>query len=222
MPTLLTVIAFTTLSRARLLAIDTTELPYPLFVLLGMTIWQLFADGIVRSAQVLVASTSLITKINFAKESLVFASLGESLIDFAVRLVLVILLFALYRVVPAWTVVFVPLLLIPLLLLTAGIGLLVALANGVFRDVGSFLPLLMTYGIFLAPIVYPPPTGWPKSLINYINPVSPFIIALRDLATRGTLSQPGGLALGCLAAVLAFLLGLRIFHLGVARIAERI
>jgi lipopolysaccharide transport system permease protein len=76
--------------------------------------------------------------------------------------------------------------------------------------------------MFLTPVIYPPPTQWPKVLINYLNPVSPFIIATRDLTTKGTLSQPDGLFYASAAGLLVFLVAWRIFHLAMSRIAERV
>ncbi|WP_161602538.1 ABC transporter permease [Tautonia marina] len=221
-PSLIMVVTFSYLNRSQLVPIAATDLPYPLHVLLGMTVWQLFADGLSRGGQSLVSSWSMVTKINFSKESLVLASLGESLLDFAIRLVLLAAMFAWYGIVPAATIVLIPVLMVPLLLLTFGFSLILAPVNGVFRDIANFMPTLLTFGAFLTPVVYPPPTSWPRVLINYANPVSPFVIAFRDLATEGTLSMPGALAWGCLVAVAVFLVGLRVFRQGVARIIERV
>ena len=222
MPAIVTVITFTYLNRARILPIGKTDIPYPAFVLLGMTVWQVFTTGLSATTQSIVSAGPLITKANFARESLVLAAFGQSIFDFLIRLVLVATVFIWFQVVPAWTVILVPFVLIPLGLMTIGLGFVLALANGVFRDIGNALTLVMTLAMFLTPVVYPPPTAWPKVLINYVNPVSPFIIAARDLTTKGSLSQPGGLLLGCVAGFLAFLIGWRIFHVAMARIAERV
>jgi len=191
-------------------------------VLLGVTVWQLFATGLTRTTQSLVNARALITKINFSRETLVLAAFGESIFNFLIRLVLVVGLFAWFGIVPAWTVIFVPFILIPLALMTIGLGFVLSLANGVFRDIGNSLTLVMTFAMFLTPVVYPPPTQWPKVLINYVNPVSPFIIATRDLTTRGALSQPDGLLWASVIGLVVFLVGWRIFHLAMSRIAERV
>ena len=91
-----------------------------------------------------------------------------------------------------------------------------------YRDIGNSLTMLLTFAMFLTPVIYPPPTQWPKVLINYLNPVSPFIIATRDLTTKGTLSQPDGLFYASVAGLLVFLVAWRIFHLSMSRIAERV
>lgn len=222
LPAIVTVATFTYLKGSGTLPIGETNIPYPAYVLLGMSVWQLFATGLTRTTQSLVQASAIITKINFARETLVLAAFGESIFNFLIRIVLIGAVFAWYRVVPAWTVIFVPFVLIPLALMTVGFGFILSIANGVFRDIGSSLTLVMTFAMFLTPVVYPPPTQWPKVLINYLNPVSPFIIATRDLITKGTLSQPDGLLWVSVISLLVFLVGWRIFHLAMSRIAERI
>jgi lipopolysaccharide transport system permease protein len=222
LPAIVTVATFTYLKGSGTLPIGETNIPYPAYVLLGMSVWQLFATGLTRTTQSLVQASAIITKINFARETLVLAAFGESIFNFLIRIVLIGAVFAWYRVVPAWTVIFVPFVLIPLALMTVGFGFILSIANGVFRDIGSSLTLVMTFAMFLTPVVYPPPTQWPKVLINYLNPVSPFIIATRDLITKGTLSQPDGLLWVSVISLLVFLVGWRIFHLAMSRIVERI
>jgi len=222
LPAIVTVATFSYLNSSRILPIGKTDIPYPVFVLLGMTVWQLFSTGLISSTQSLVAAGSLITKVNFSRDTLVMAAVGASLLDFLIRLVLIALLFLWFQVIPAWTVFLVPFALLPLVLMTLGFGYILALANGVFRDVGNALTQFMTFGMFLTPVVYPAPTEWPGVLINYLNPVSPFVIATRDLTTQGALTQPGGFVMGCAVGILSFLLGWRIFNLAMPRIVERI
>ncbi|MFB0555267.1 MAG: ABC transporter permease [Phycisphaerae bacterium] len=222
MPAIVTVVTFTYLKGSGTLPIGETNMPYPAYVLLGMSVWQLFATGLTRTTQSLVQASAIITKINFAREALVLAAFGESIFDFLIRIVLIGVVFAWYGVVPVWTIIFVPFVLIPLALMTVGFGFMLSIANGVFRDIGNSLMILLTFAMFLTPVIYPPPTQWPKVLINYLNPVSPFIIATRDLTTVGTLSQLDGLFYASVAGFVVFLVAWRIFHLAMSRIAERV
>jgi lipopolysaccharide transport system permease protein len=222
LPAIVATITFTYLRSSGTLPIGETDIPYPAYVLLGLTVWQLFATGLTKTTQSLVRASAIITKINFAREALVLAAFGESVFDFLIRIVLIAGVFVWFGIVPAWTVVFVPFVLIPLIFITVGFGFILSLANGVFRDIGNSLTLFLTFAMFLTPVIYPPPTRWPKVLINYLNPVSPFVTATRDLTTKGKLSQPDGLLWISLAGLLIFLISWRIFHLAMSRIAERV
>src|SRR5579883_2599897 len=88
-PSLVTAATFSYLNRSKVLPIAGTHLPYPVFVLLGMTVWQLFATGLTSATQSLVNAGSLITKINFPRETLVLAAFGQSLFQFLIGIVLV-------------------------------------------------------------------------------------------------------------------------------------
>ena len=221
-PILMTTAMFTWLNRMNVLAIAKTSLPYPIFVLLGMTVWQLFATGLADTTQSLASAGSLITKINFPRETLVLSAFGQSVFEFGVRSLLVAVGLTLFRIVPAPTILLIPFALIPLCLFTVGLGFLFSLVNGVMRDIGQLITFLITFWMFLTPVVYPPVAGSARSLINVVNPVSPFVIAAQDLTTRGALSQPMNYAIGCLVSVIVFLVGWRVFHLTETRIAERV
>jgi len=221
-PALVTVATFSWLNRSNILPVGETALPYPVFVLLGMTVWQLFASGLTSTTQCLVSAGSMITKISFPRETLVLAAFGQSVFEFVIRAVLVAGAFLLYRVAPAWTVLLIPLAVAPLGLFTLGLGYLFALGNGVMRDLGQVVSFVLMFWMFLTPVVYPAAQTGPRAVFNVLNPVSPFVIAAQDLATRGALTQPGNYAIGCLVSTVVFLLGWRVFHLTEPRIAERI
>jgi lipopolysaccharide transport system permease protein len=222
LPVLVTVITFTWLNRAKVIPIREVALPYPVFVLLGMTVWQLFASGLTTTTQSLVNAGSLITKINFPRETLVLAAFGQSLFEFLVRVVLVAAAFVVYRVAPAWTVVLIPLALVPLALFTLGLGFIASLANGVFRDAAQGITFVLTFWMFLTPVVYPAPADGGPLWFSAVNPVAPFVMAAQDLTTRGFLAHPAHFGIGTLVSVAVFLLGWRVFHLTEPRIAERV
>ena len=222
-PVLVTVVTFTWLNRANVLPIRGTLLPYPLFVLLGMTVWQLFAGGLTNATQSLVGASALITKINFPRETLVIAAFGQALFELVIRVVLLTMAFALYHTMPKWTIVLVPFALIPLCLLTMGLGFLSALVNGVLRDTGQFILFALTFWMFLTPVVYPAPVSHgAKSWLYALNPVSAYVTAAQDLTSRGHLTQPLVFGVGCILSLIVFLLGWRLFHLTETRIAERV
>ncbi len=222
LPALITVATFTWLNRTNVLPVKGTPLPYPVFVLLGMTVWQLFASGLTNATGALVGASALITKINFPRETLVIAAFGQAVFDFVIRLFLLAGAFILYRVTPSPAILLLPLVLIPLCFLTLGLGFLSALVNGVLRDVGQIVTFLLTFWMFLTPVVYPPSNEGGKALLNVLNPVSPFVIAAQDLTIRGHLTQPGNFLIGCGVSALVFLLGWRLFHLTEPRIVERV
>jgi len=87
---------FIVLNKSGVFEIGDMQVAYPIYAVLGMAFWQLFSSGMIASSNSLVAAGGMITKINFSKKSLVFASMGKSLISFLIQFILVIILFILF------------------------------------------------------------------------------------------------------------------------------
>ena len=221
-PLLMTII-FLVLKNNKILPIGETVFPYVAYVFFGQMIWLLFSQGLTTAANSLIASGSLLTKINFPREVLVISALGHTIFEFIVRIPLLMLIFLWVGFVPQPTIVLIPLVIIPLLFLVLGLGLILALVNAVIRDIGSMLSIILSVGMFASPVIYPPPTAWPLNFwINYANPVSGFLIAAQDLAARGYIADPAGYYSAVLFSMVTLLVGWRVFHITEPKIAERI
>jgi lipopolysaccharide transport system permease protein len=215
------VAVFTFLSRTRVLTIGQTSFPYVSYAIWSIGVWQLFSASLQACTNSLTSAGSLVTKVNFPKEALLFGAIGQPLFDFLVRLIPVIIVFIWQGVVPAWQALFLPFVFVPILLLALGFGFVLAIANLLLRDIGNALGIVLTFGMFLAPIVYPPPVDWPFVLINILNPFSPLLIATQDLIGTGHLSRPATFTFACLFSFLVFSLGWRFFRTAICRIAEK-
>ncbi|MDY6987444.1 MAG: ABC transporter permease [Thermodesulfobacteriota bacterium] len=215
--------AFVWVKGRNILPIGETVLPYAAFVFLGQMVWLLFSQGVTASANSLVAAGAMLTKINFPREVLVLAALGQTVFEFLIRIPVLALVFLWVGFTPHWAIVLVPFTLVPLLFMVAGIGFFLSLFNAIIRDVGNILGIVLALGMFATPVIYPPPTTWPLSFwVNYVNPVSPFVTTCRDLATVGHVTDPTAYFSAVLLSGMLFLIGWRVFHLSGPKIAERI
>lgn len=210
------------LNRAGVLNIGEVGVPYPIFAILSLSIWQIFATGLTVCSNSIVSGGSMVVKINFPKESLVIASMGQSIVEFLIRILLLLIIFAYYQYIPMWTVIFLPLALLPLVFLTLGLGFLFALLNAVMRDVANIVTLATTFLLFLTPVLYPMPSSHLFALFNAYNPLSYLITGARDVVITGYLTQPAGFLLVSVFSFFVFLASWRIFHLVEPRIAERV
>jgi lipopolysaccharide transport system permease protein len=213
---------FVFLNNAGIFQFGAIAVPYPLYAVAGTALWQIFSVGLNLSANSLVSAGSLITRVNFARESLVVSATIQGIMPCAVQLVLVFLLFAYYRLTPPLTIFLLPLAVLPLLLLTLGAGFFLALANGVMRDVGNGVAALITFLVFLTPVLYEKPAGGLAAAITNYNPLYYLITVPRDLLLTGQTAELPGFLLATLFAVVVFLVGWTAFHLTETRIAERI
>ena len=219
---LLTVGTFVFLNRAGILNIGKVGIPYPAYALLGLTVWQIFSGGLRACSDSIVAGGSMVVKINFPKEALVLSSLGGALIETMVRVALTAFVFAIYKIVPAWTVVLFPFALIPLLLFTLGLGLMLSLLNAVFRDVANIVSLSTTFLLFVTPVLYPEPKAAFFKAFTVFNPLAALVSGPRDLVAKGYLTQSVSYLFYSGLSLAIFLISWRLFHLAEIRIAERI
>lgn len=214
---------FLWIKNKNIIPIKETTMPYAAFIFLGQMVWLLFSHGVTATATSLVEASSLLTKINFPREVLVLSKFGQTIFEFLIRIPLLIIIFIWVGFVPNLSILLVPIILLPLLLMVAGIGFFVSILNGVIRDISSIIGIIMSVGMFATPVIYPPPTSWPLAFwVNYVNPVSGFVNSARDLATVGYLTDPLSYLSAATLSVLLFFIGWRVFHLVETKIAERI
>lgn len=219
LPSIVTVIVFAALTQSQTIPVAETALPYVAYALWSISVWQLFAGCLSVCTNSLVSAGSLVSKVNFPKEALVIAAMGHPLLDFMIRLVLVAFVFTWYGVPFKAQMIFVPFILLPAILLAIGLSFVLSIINLVLRDIGSILGVTLTFGMFLTPVLYPPPTTWPSSLINILNPLSPVLIASQDVIAYGSLLQPQAFLFSSLFSMLVFLVGWRLFRLTIYRVS---
>jgi homopolymeric O-antigen transport system permease protein len=218
-PQIVTVGVFAFLHASQVLPIGGTRIIYVAYALWGISVWQLFAGCLSGCTTSLVSSGPLVTKVNFPREALVIAAIGQPIFDFLIRLVPVVVVFAWYGVKPSWSVIFLPLALCPVIFLALGLGFILSITNLAIKDTGNALGTALTIGMFLTPVLYPSPVRWPFTLINYLNPVSPLLRATQDLIAAGSVTRPETFAAACLFAVAMLLVGWRAFRVTILRAA---
>jgi lipopolysaccharide transport system permease protein len=213
---------FIFLNRAGVFNVGEISVPYPLFAIAGVAFWQIFSVGLAVSANSLVSAGSMITKINFNRESLVISAVAQGIIPAIVQIALVFVLFGFYQIMPPLTALLVPLTLIPLLLLTLGLGFILSLFNGILRDIGNGINALITLLIFLTPVFYAKPSEGIAAAISAYNPLYYLISVPRDLLLIGSTADLEGYLYSSLFSLIVFFICWAAFHLTETRIAERI
>jgi len=221
LPQIVTVAVFTFLASRRVFAMGETELPYVIHAIWSISFWQFFAACIINCTQSLSGAGAMLRKINFCKEALIIASVGQCVFDFFIRLLPVIVVLAWYKFAPSLQIVYVPLIIIISILIAIGVGFITSVLNIVIRDTHSIVSIIMTFGLFLSPILYPPPVREPFVYINSINPFSPLLIATQKMIAGTFTIDVGGLFPVCALSVIVFIGGWKIFNLSISKVIER-
>jgi homopolymeric O-antigen transport system permease protein len=219
---LITVGTFVALNRSGVFNIGDIGVPYAIYAVLGMAFWQLFSAGLIATSNSLVNAGTMVTQISFSRKSLIIASMGQALVSFIVQFSLVIVLFVYYSIVPNPAILLTPVFLVPLLLITLGLGFILSLVNGILRDIGTVLSIVMTFILLLTPILYAKPTSGFVAVAASYNPVYYLVSVPRSLILSGTTQDWGGYVVSILLSLVIFIVCLFAFHLTESRVAERV
>jgi lipopolysaccharide transport system permease protein len=176
----LTMIVFAVIF-GRIAKLPSEGVPYPLFALAGLLPWQMFAASLTGSANSLVGSAGLVTKVYFPRLVIPLASVVGTLVDFAIAFVLLLVMMAYYHVAPTANIVFLPLFAAWALAVAFGAGLWFSALNVRYRDVQYVLPFLMQVWLFASPVAYSASlvTSRLGRLVYGLNPLAAIVQGFR-------------------------------------------
>lgn len=129
---------------------------FSIFLLSGLLVWNLFSVGLGAATGSVVGGGGLVKKVAFPREILPLASVGAALVHFFLQGLVLAVVLIIVRYDIGWS--YLPLLpaaLLVLLVLTAGLGILLAAMNVYLRDTAHFLELALLAWFWMTPIVYP-------------------------------------------------------------------
>jgi lipopolysaccharide transport system permease protein len=161
--------------------------PYAVFTYSALLPWQLFSTALTRSANSLLTSSSLLTKVYFPRLVLPVAATLANVVDFAISLVVFFGLLAVFRIWPGWPILVLPLLVLLTIATALAFGIWLAALNVRYRDVGYVLPFMIQLSLYISPVAYSAqlvPSG-PWRVAYALNPLAGLIQAYRWALIRG-------------------------------------
>lgn len=222
LPPLFTTMIWVFLNSQSILNVGETDIPYPAYVLVGTLLWQGFIDALNSPLKLVASSRSMLAKINFPREALLLAGLGEVIFNFVIRLVLLIGVFLWFQLPVPATIFLAPLGVVALLLLGVAIGVLLTPLGLLYGDIQKALMIITQLWFFLTPVIYTPTNSWPASLLTEINPVSPILITTRAWIVGGEIGDYSSFMLVIAATVVFIIFGWLFYRLAMPHIIERI
>lgn len=188
--------------------IPSEGVPYPVFFLGGMILWQFFANSLNQGAVSLTSQQQLITKVYFPRALAPLSTVVSSLVDFGVMFALLIGVMAVYRVAPTWNIVYAPMFALLAALLAFAICLWLSAIDAMYRDARYALGFIIQLWYFGTPIIYPlsmVPEKW--RFIFLFNPMAAFVLGFRWSMLGDTAPPDGRLVLAGAVGTLILLVG---------------
>ena len=218
---LMTAAVFVFLRKAGYFTVGQTRLPYAVFVLTGLILWQAFADAVHAPLRSVQQSHSILSKVNFPREALVLAGLGEVLFASLVRLAILVLGLLWFGIGLSWTAIWFPFGMLALIAMGITLGLLIMPMALLYDDIGQALPFALYLWMFLTPVIYPAAAA-SGSLLLLLNPVSPVLDTTRDWLFSGSPQYLSAFFIVCGFTVFALFAGLLLYRLALPILIERI
>ncbi len=183
------------------------NIPYPLFVLAGVLIWNFTSGALAQAGNSLIGSAFLISKVYFPRLIVPLSNIFVFLVDFFVAALLLIPMMLWYHVTPPLSILLAPLVVLIAAVFALGVGLWIAALNVEYRDVRVVVPFILQLAMYATPVVYPlsrvPARYRPVILAN---PMTGIIESFRA-TVFGTPLPIGPLAWSITAAILVFVGG---------------
>lgn len=156
------------------------DIPYPIFVYVGLLLWQFFSFSLTDISKCLVENKNIITKVYFPRVILPISVTITKFIDFLIASGILVFLMVWYGFLPRLSgLLILPILLFITFMAALGMGLFLSAVNVKYRDVRYALPFFIQIMLFMTPVIYPASLTGKYSWILAMNPMTGVIKAAR-------------------------------------------
>lgn len=152
--------------------INTDGIPYFLFSTVAIIPWTYMSQAMVQSSQSLVIGQHILGKVYFPRLIFPLTAVLSKMVDFFISLVIVLFALVYYKIVPTWNLLMLPLFILHMACIAAGVGFWLSAMAIRYRDVKYAMSFVTRILMYTAPIVYSAstiPNQW--RLLYSLNPI---------------------------------------------------
>lgn len=221
LPVLMNALVWIFLESSGTINLTATTIPYPLFVLIGTTVWSIFGECLNMPIGTINGNRGIITKINFEKEALIalgFIKIGFNLL---IKLGMILFFILYFQVVPTLSIVlFFPFLLL-MMLFFISIGIIIAPIGILYNDISRFIPIALQLLMYVTPVLYVIPESGLMQKIMSLNPLSYIITDIRNTLTAMPIENGIFWLFFLLATLFLSLIAMVVYRVSIPIITER-
>jgi lipopolysaccharide transport system permease protein len=192
---------------------------FPVFLMIGLMVWMFFQLSLLAAAESLIDQGSLIRKARFPREAIPAATVVVQLVTFGVILVVIGPLAVALRGTFKPYLLLLPVVIVLLFCFVLGAALIVSVLHAYFRDVAPTLTAILLPWFFLTPtflqldtLPYVEHHALVRVLLEWFNPLVPFINSMRNVLYWGITPGWGRLVYIAVAGVVVLGAGIGIFR----------
>lgn len=190
------------------------NLSFGLWLFAGLLPWIAFSSGLVQSASSVIGQPNLVKKVVFPLSLLPLVPILSAFIESYFGLMMLILFVALSSGTLHTTLALLPLVWLPQLLITAGLGYLAAGLTVFLRDIPQTLNVVLNIWFYATPVVYPAtaiPESW-RNWILWLNPLAAIVEVYRDFVLVGEVKHWGELGVAFTMSGIVFFVGVSVYR----------
>jgi lipopolysaccharide transport system permease protein len=204
-----------TLIFSKALNVSSDGIPYPVFAISGLLIWNIFSTGLLNSANSMITNSNIIKKIYFPRLIIPMTAILTALVDFLFALIIyaVILIYYNQHISILKLFLYLPLSIIITIVTTFGLGTFLAALNIKYRDFQYLLPFMIQFLLFANPVLYSSKAFKNQWINGFMkaNPIASAIELCRSIFT-GTQVDWQAVGLGSVVSMALLLTGLYTFR----------
>lgn len=221
---LLGVVSFLFLFFVGVLRPGQGEIPYVAYVLIGSTIWGCLPGAMGAVSGGLQSQADLILRTRIPKLALAISSLAGLVYGVMVSMVTMIIVLLVVGVKPTWWFLAYPLLVLPMILLGAAMGLVLSVLGTIARDLTPLVTQALSLVMYITPVIYLQTTIQSPAVSAIIkwNPITYLVDVPRFLICLGRADNVGIYLAVAAVTIVLVTVGLRIFYLLEDLVAERL
>lgn len=221
-PAIATSLIWILLNKSNVVSVPDTSVSYPLFVVVGTILWQVFSDAINEPIRAVSTNKSAIVKLNFPREAIIVSAFYSTLTNFIIKIVVLFSVIFFLDFELNESILLFPLGVFAIILLGFAIGILLLPMSFLYTDIARMVPMGLQFLMYLTPVVYPSPKiGFFKELMRF-NPVEPILTCSRNWLVGLPVDDVYSFIVVACGSVVTIIIGLLIFKITIPIVVERI
>ena len=167
------------LSKAKVINVSQTDIPYPVFVFTGSLIWSILIEALNAPLQQVEKNKEMLSKANFPRESIILSGIFQTLFNSLIKVGILIIVLPFFEIKASLNGLFIPFGILTMIMMGTTYGLLLTPVGVLYSDISRGIPLLTQFLMYLSPVVYPIADKGLANIVMRYNPFSSILINTR-------------------------------------------
>lgn len=221
-PAFMTALIWIMLNSSKVIKIDVIGISYPLFAVTGTMFWQVLTLSINTTMTTINSGKSLLTKLNFPRESLLIHAFYTIAFNTAVSVLVSFIISIFIGWKPTWSALFLPFVIMDIILMGMALGLLFHSIFSLIADFSKFLNIGLQLIMYVSAVIIPLPLEktFAKIIIN-TNPFTHIIAFARNIFVGMPIENELTFTFLSILSLILLIVGLIMYRITMPIIIER-